>query len=241
VRQVHCGNVDVRVLQIFLETLRARVTLLLSEYHESLAQSSSSPESSRDSLQLACELLTDLQVETYSSMEPKEKTKFILQQMRLLVAVARQKDAALKKDVKDPIGGGEAEWIKVRVSGRKINEDFLKIKENEVCTLAFSPSFLQPTLFQPQKRQYYELMIQHALNQGAYLDVAQYYNKVWETPSIKEDVDGEGKAVSEHGHSRIPVSHCGFRHSKTSSTSSSLPHTTMSNQTCYTFSTETPL
>jgi 26S proteasome regulatory subunit N5 len=69
-------------------------------------------------------------------METKEKTEFILHQMRLLVAVARQKDAALKKDVKDPIGGGEAEWIKVRVAGRKVNEDFLKATENEVNNFA---------------------------------------------------------------------------------------------------------
>ena len=39
------------------------------------------------------------------------------------------------------------------------------------------------------------MMIQHALNQDAYLDVAKYYYKVWETPSIKEDVNGKGKAV----------------------------------------------
>lgn len=28
---------------------------------------------------------------------------------------------------------GEAEWIKVRVGGRKVNEGFLKETENEVC------------------------------------------------------------------------------------------------------------
>jgi 26S proteasome regulatory subunit N5 len=39
-------------------------------------------------------------------------------------------------------------------------------------------------------------MIQHALHQSAYLDVAKYYYKVWETPSIKEDENDKGKAVS---------------------------------------------
>jgi hypothetical protein len=38
-------------------------------------------------------------------------------------------------------------------------------------------------------------MVQHALQQTSYLDVAKYYYKVWETPSIKEDVSGKGKAV----------------------------------------------
>jgi 26S proteasome regulatory subunit N5 len=39
------------------------------------------------------------------------------------------------KDVKDTTGGGEAEWVKVRVGGRKVNEEFLKEKINEVCLL----------------------------------------------------------------------------------------------------------
>ena len=38
-------------------------------------------------------------------------------------------------------------------------------------------------------------MVQHALQQSSYLDVAKYYYKVWETPSIKEDISGKGRAV----------------------------------------------
>ena len=66
-------------------------------------------------------------------MERREKTEFILEQMRLLIMVAREKDA--EKGVegkKDAVSGGEADWIKVRVAGRKINESFLTQKENEV-------------------------------------------------------------------------------------------------------------
>jgi 26S proteasome regulatory subunit N5 len=168
--------------KIFLETPRARVTLLLSHYHESLI-TNTTPTSPppKESLQTASDLLSDLQVETYSSMERREKTEFILEQMRLLIAVARAKDAELGKEGKDSLGGGEAEWVKVRVGGRKINEEFLKEKANEDLKL-----------------KYYDLMIQHALQNGAYLDVAKYYYKVWETPSIKEDVDDKGKAALEH-------------------------------------------
>lgn len=39
-------------------------------------------------------------------------------------------------------------------------------------------------------------MIQHALKHDNYLDVAKYYEKVWETPSIKEDTNDKGKTVS---------------------------------------------
>lgn len=131
-------------------------------------------------------------------MQRREKTEFILEQMRLLIAVARQKDAeAEKKDSKD-LGGGEAEWIKARVGGRKINEEFLKEKDNEVMSLV-KPSLRWGGLIlslQDLKLKYYDLMIQHALHHDSYLDVAKYYYKVWETPSIKEDVSDKGKAVS---------------------------------------------
>jgi 26S proteasome regulatory subunit N5 len=70
-------------------------------------------------------------------MERREKTEFILEQMRLLIRVARVKDAeqGKGKDGKDTLGGGEAEWVKVRVGGRKVNEQFLTEKENEVRIL----------------------------------------------------------------------------------------------------------
>ncbi|KAJ6520074.1 PCI domain-containing protein [Mycena sanguinolenta] len=167
--------------KIFLETPRARVTLLLSCYHESLADGPSNTATYKDNMQTACELLSDLQVETYSSMARREKTEFILEQMRLLIVVARLKDAELDKNGKEVLGGGESEWVKVRVGGRKINEEFLKEKENEALKL-----------------KYYDLMIQHALHGSAYLDVAKYYYKVWETPSIKEDTTDQGKAALEH-------------------------------------------
>lgn len=66
-------------------------------------------------------------------MERREKTEFILEQMRLLIKVARQKDTEVGAEkAKTSVDGGESEWIKVRVGGRKVNEDFLKEKDNEV-------------------------------------------------------------------------------------------------------------
>ena len=69
-------------------------------------------------------------------MERVEKTKFILEQMRLLMEVARLKDAESAKAGKGEKGmlsGGEPEWVKLRVQSRKVNEQFLKEPENEVC------------------------------------------------------------------------------------------------------------
>ena len=107
------------------------MTLLLSKYHEQLADSPDD-KTPKESLQTASDLLSDLQVETYSSMERKEKTEFILEQMRLLIAVAKVKDETAAKDGKDSLADGDPEWAKVRVGGRKINEDFLKNPENKV-------------------------------------------------------------------------------------------------------------
>jgi 26S proteasome regulatory subunit N5 len=112
------------------------VTLSLAHHHEALYQNPT-PKSPppRDSLITASELLSDLQVETYSSMERVEKTKFILEQMRLLLEVARLKDAEgakAGKVEKGTLGAGEPEWTKFRVQSRKVNEQFLKEPENEV-------------------------------------------------------------------------------------------------------------
>lgn len=66
-------------------------------------------------------------------MERREKTEFLLEQMRFLIMVAREKDAEKGVEGKqDAVSGGEADWIKVRVAGRKVNESFLAQKENEV-------------------------------------------------------------------------------------------------------------
>ena len=59
-------------------------------------------------------------------MDRKEKTEFLLEQMRLLVLVAKGKESAGQKEK------AEADWIKVRVGGRKVNESFLKEEGNEV-------------------------------------------------------------------------------------------------------------
>jgi 26S proteasome regulatory subunit N5 len=124
------------LLQLFLETPRARVTLSLAHHHEALYRNPK-PKTAppRDSLITASDLLSDLQVETYSSMERVEKTKFIPEQMRLLLEVARLKDGespnAGKSD-KGALSGGETEWVKLRVQSRKVNERFLKEPGNEV-------------------------------------------------------------------------------------------------------------
>ena len=209
VRSLFSGMTPVqssRCRKIFLETPRARVTLLLARYHEALSNSPTQTlPSSQDCLQTASDLLSDLQVETYSSMERREKTEFLLEQMRLLVGVAKNKDreAKVAKENRDTGGAGaglvdgEAEWAKVRVGGRKVNEGFLKQEENEVREpfITCHTHHSDPWVVQHLKLKYYDLMIQYALHQTAYLDVAKHYYKIWETPSIKADEADKGRQV----------------------------------------------
>lgn len=170
------------------------MTLLLSKYHEQLADSPNA-KTPKESLQTASDLLSDLQVETYSSMERKEKTEFILEQMRLLIAVAKLKDEAAAKDGKDSLADGDPEWTKVRVGSRKINEDFLKDPENQVHSLPYCKITKSLNGVQELKLRYYDMLTEHALHSNSYLDVAKYYHKIWETPSVKEDESGKGRVV----------------------------------------------
>ena len=79
-------------------TPQACITLSLIHHHESLYQNPK-PKTlpPRDSLIMASDLLSDLQVKTYSSMEHVKKTKFILKQMRLLLEVTQLKDMESSK------------------------------------------------------------------------------------------------------------------------------------------------
>lgn len=99
----------VRILQIYLEVQRARITRQLSQIREN-----------EGSVQQASELMQELQVETFGSMERREKVDFILEQMRLL---------KLQED-----------WEKLAIVAKRINLRWLGDKENEVnsdCRPAF--------------------------------------------------------------------------------------------------------
>lgn len=87
--------------QIYLEVPRARVTRMLSKIKEDAGEE-----------EKASELLQELQVETFGSMERREKTDFILEQLRML---------RLRKD-----------WDRFGITSKKINTKWFSEKENEV-------------------------------------------------------------------------------------------------------------
>ena len=85
------------------------------------------------------------------------------------------------------------------------------------------------------------MMIQYALHESAYLDAAKYYHKVWETPSIKEEVNGRGREACTSRPKRRYFTHFLYiRLSNTLCTMLFLHHMTTSNPTCFTVCSSTP-
>lgn len=120
----------------------------------------------------ASNLLQELQVETFGSMERKEKVDFILEQMRLL---------RLQKD-----------WEKLAIVAKRINIKWLSEKDHEVTLLLPSNEVsakltLVPPRAQEMKLRYYDLMIQWGLHEQKYLDVCKFYRSVLDTPLVADD------------------------------------------------------
>ena len=92
------------------------------------------------------------------------------------------------------------------------------------------------SLDQDLKLQFYDLMIQHALHNDSYLDAAKYYEKVWHTASIKEDVDNKGRTVRDSDVSPWTLLNATYRHWSTLSTILFLRHIRTNNRTCFTIS-----
>ncbi|SCV70971.1 BQ2448_3733 [Microbotryum intermedium] len=97
---------DVTEGKIYLEVPRARVTRMLATIREK-----------EGDVAKANELMQDLQVETFGSMERREKVDFILEQMRLLKALE--------------------DWDKLGIVAKRINVKWLIEKEHEDLKLRY--------------------------------------------------------------------------------------------------------
>ncbi|ODO05584.1 hypothetical protein I350_04641 [Cryptococcus amylolentus CBS 6273] len=120
---------DITEGKIFLELPRARLTGMLAAHHEALAETApkdAQPVTAKEHLDTAADLMSDIQVETYSSMDKREKTEFILEQMRL--------------------ESQRGNWVRVRVGSRKINRVYLKDKEVQDIKLRFYDLIVQLAL-----------------------------------------------------------------------------------------------
>uniref|UniRef100_A0A2K6USA7 26S proteasome non-ATPase regulatory subunit 12 n=1 Tax=Saimiri boliviensis boliviensis TaxID=39432 RepID=A0A2K6USA7_SAIBB len=153
--------------KIYVEIERARLTKTLATIKEQ-----------NGDVKEAASILQELQVETYGSMEKKERVEFILEQMRLCLAV---------KD-----------YIRTQIISKKINTKFFQEENTEVSislTIIYfksmkkthKPQFVLSTFLQKLKLKYYNLMIQLDQHEGSYLSICKHYRAIYDTPCIQAE------------------------------------------------------
>lgn len=156
--------------KIFVEVERARVTKILSDIRKE-----------EGDIKAATEILCELQVETFGSMERREKVEFILAQVALCIESGDWTQAGIlsrkistkylsRKPKKTPeqLEKEQKEREKKKARGEEVPE----VKEDDVTDL---------------KLRYYEQQIILAKHDSKYLDVCKHYRQVLDTEAVEED------------------------------------------------------
>jgi 26S proteasome regulatory subunit N5 len=156
--------------KIFVEVERARVTKILSDIKKE-----------QGDLKSATEILCELQVETFGSMERREKTVFILAQVALCIenddwtqAGILSRKISTKYLARKPVKSAEQleKEKKDREKKREKGEDVPEPVEDDVTDL---------------KLQYYEQQITLAKHDDKYLEACKHYRQVLDTKLVEED------------------------------------------------------
>ncbi|EKJ71867.1 hypothetical protein HYE68_003294 [Fusarium pseudograminearum] len=156
--------------KIFVEVERARVTKILSDIKKK-----------QGDLKSATEILCELQVETFGSMDRREKTEFILAQVELCIE--------------------SEDWTQAAILGRKISTRYLsrkpkktaeqiekeqKEREKKIARGEEVPEEKEDDTTDLKLR-YYEQQIILAKHEEKYLDVCKHYRQVLDTEAVEED------------------------------------------------------
>ncbi|GAB1311711.1 proteasome regulatory particle subunit [Madurella fahalii] len=155
--------------KIFVEVERARVTKILSDIKKA-----------QGDLKAATDTLCELQVETFGSMERREKVEFILAQVALCIE--------------------SGDWTQAGILSRKISTRYLARKPKK------TPEQLEKEKKEREKKgkveeepetkeedvtdlklRYYEQQIILAKQDAKYLDVCKHYRQVLDTESVEEN------------------------------------------------------
>jgi 26S proteasome regulatory subunit N5 len=158
--------------KIFVEVERARVTRILSDIKKE-----------QGDIKSACEILCELQVETFGSMTRREKTDFILEQVTLCIE--------------------NDDWTQAGILSRKISTRYFarrpkkspeqlekELREQEEAEKKRRPE--DPPVEKADdvtdlKLRYYEQQITLAKHEDNYLDVCKYYRQVLDTESVENN------------------------------------------------------
>ncbi|KAK5991297.1 26S proteasome non-ATPase regulatory subunit 12 [Cladobotryum mycophilum] len=156
--------------KIFVEVERARVTKILSDIKKE-----------QGDIKSATEILCELQVETFGSMDRREKTEFILAQVALCIE--------------------SGDWTQAAILGRKISTKYLSRKPKKTAEQ------LEKEAKEREKKRargeevpeekvddttdlklrFYEQQIILAKHDDKYLEVCKHYRQVLDTEAVEED------------------------------------------------------
>lgn len=188
-------------------------------------------------LNAAADILCELQVETFGSMERREKTEFILEQVALCIEKGDWTQAGiLSRKI-----GTKYFSRKPKRTPEQIKKDKKEREEKEKNRSIDDPPLEKEDDVTDLKLRYYEQQITLAKHEDIYLDACKHYRQVLDTESVEENPE-QLHAVSilllrSFVNPRILTCHRFFKESST--TSSSLL-TTTNNPTYSTASTMTP-
>ncbi|KAB5562738.1 PCI domain-containing protein [Coniochaeta sp. 2T2.1] len=156
--------------KIFVEVERARVTKVLSDIKKE-----------QGDIKAATDILCELQVETFGSMDRREKVEFILAQVALCIESGDWNQAGIlsrkistrylsrkPKKTEEQLEKERKEREKKKERGEEVPEE----KEDDVTDL---------------KLRYYEQQIILAKHDDKYLDVCKHYRQVLDTEAVEQD------------------------------------------------------
>lgn len=171
--------------KIFVEVERARVTKVLSDIKKEQGDKKA-----------AMDILCELQVETFGSMERREKTEFILAQVALCIETG--------------------DWTQAGILSRKISTKYLSRKPKKTAEQLEAEKKAREkqrekgdTVPEPVedditdlKLRYYEQQITLAKHDDKYLEACKHYWQVLDTEAVEEDPEKlQEVSLSEDRHS----------------------------------------
>jgi 26S proteasome regulatory subunit N5 len=156
--------------KIFVEVERARVTKTLSDIKKK-----------QGNLKAATDILCELQVETFGSMERREKVEFILAQVALCIESGDWTQAGiLSRKISTRYLARKAKKTPEQLEKERKDREKKKEKGDEV------PEEKQDDVTDLKLR-YYEQQIILAKHDDKYLDVCKHYRQVLDTEAVEED------------------------------------------------------
>ena len=162
-----------------MEVERARVTRILSDMKKE-----------QGDLNAAAEILCELQVETFGSMERREKTEFILEQVTLCIEKGDWTQASiLSRKINTKYFSRKPKKTPEQEAKEKADLEEKKKKEKAKSTEEEIPKEKPVDDVTDLKLRYYEQQITLAKHESKYLDACKHYRQVLDTESVENNPD----------------------------------------------------